>query len=239
MELSQSEVEMLRHEPSNSVTDVELIRRISLHAIQIKDKDLSDLLISKIRSEYQVAGLYPHIQKIVNIIPDNIELTDDKKEAYKNIILSQIESIHDKIVRYEKQAKDLIHHCTLISWEEKLELISPYLKGTATFQTSCEIIKYLLGDFYGNVGFEGFEYFCIDGYNVFESSSEYLDEHTFEISIVKVLDLFKTNEEGEIRLFKVEKAELTISREKLAKVIFDFAIEHNVNTLTFNLELCN
>lgn len=53
--------------PDNSVTDVETIRQIALWAIKENDNSLN----CKIKKEFYFAGLYPHVMKVHNILPDS------------------------------------------------------------------------------------------------------------------------------------------------------------------------
>lgn len=57
----------LRKVPDNSITDAETIRQIALYSIREND----DSLISKIKKEFEICGLYPHVIKSYNIKPDN------------------------------------------------------------------------------------------------------------------------------------------------------------------------
>lgn len=57
--------------PDNSITDAETIRQLAVHSIQTNDNEL----LCKIKKEFQVAGLYPHIQKLINM--DHTKYTAD------------------------------------------------------------------------------------------------------------------------------------------------------------------
>jgi hypothetical protein len=60
--------EKIRMLPDNSVTDFETIRQIALWSIKMNDNSLND----KIRKEFHFAGLYPHVMKIHNELPENL-----------------------------------------------------------------------------------------------------------------------------------------------------------------------
>jgi hypothetical protein len=51
------DINELKNVPDNSITDAETIRQIALYSIKTGDNTLN----SKIKSEYEVCGLYPHI----------------------------------------------------------------------------------------------------------------------------------------------------------------------------------
>ena len=60
------DIEKIRVLPDNSVTDIETIRQIALWSIKMNDNSLND----KIRKEFHFAGLYPHVMKIHNEVPE-------------------------------------------------------------------------------------------------------------------------------------------------------------------------
>jgi len=60
------DINELKNVPDDSITDAETIRQIALYSIKTGDKTLN----SKIKSGYEVCGLYPHIVKsYVDIFP--------------------------------------------------------------------------------------------------------------------------------------------------------------------------
>jgi len=62
------DIEKIRVLPDNSITDSETIRQIALWSIKMNDNSLND----KIRKEFHFAGLYPHVMKIHDIVPENL-----------------------------------------------------------------------------------------------------------------------------------------------------------------------
>jgi hypothetical protein len=60
--------------PDNSITDSETIRQIALYSIKYNTNSLNN----KVKKEFQVYGLYPHIIKTYKIKPD-----DNRKSLFK------------------------------------------------------------------------------------------------------------------------------------------------------------
>lgn len=66
--------------PNNSITDAETIRQIALYTNKTGDMSLTD----KIRSGFEVAGLYPEVMKVHNILPDG--MTPQQIKSVRNMM---------------------------------------------------------------------------------------------------------------------------------------------------------
>jgi hypothetical protein len=58
----------IRNLPDNSITDPETIRQIALYGIKYNDNSLDH----KIKKGFEFCGLYPHVMKTFNIMPEII-----------------------------------------------------------------------------------------------------------------------------------------------------------------------
>lgn len=56
--------------PDNSITDSDTIREIAIYGIETNDSSL----YRKIKNGFEFAGLYPHVQKIHDIRPENMSI---------------------------------------------------------------------------------------------------------------------------------------------------------------------
>jgi len=63
-------LEQIREMPDNSVTDAETIRQIALFGIANAENVAIDFIYRKIKSGYEVAGLYPFVVNILNVNPE-------------------------------------------------------------------------------------------------------------------------------------------------------------------------
>lgn len=59
-------VDDIRKLPDRSITDAETIRQIALYSMKTGDCSLNN----KIRKEFEYCGLYPHIMKTFDILPE-------------------------------------------------------------------------------------------------------------------------------------------------------------------------
>lgn len=60
-------IEELRLLPDGSIIDAETIRQIGLYSIKFNDSSLG----CKIKPGFEFAALYPHVQHVHQVLPDN------------------------------------------------------------------------------------------------------------------------------------------------------------------------
>lgn len=74
------DIKEILNSPPNSITDGETIRQIALAGLDRKlnlSKEVREELSSKVRREFAFAGLYPHVMKTFDILPDHLKNESD------------------------------------------------------------------------------------------------------------------------------------------------------------------
>jgi len=63
------DIDAIKASLDNSITDPETIRQIALYSIETGDDEIT----RKIKNEFAFVGLYPHIMKPFNIMPEKLK----------------------------------------------------------------------------------------------------------------------------------------------------------------------